>query len=225
VTVRARERQLATVIRRPHPQCTFRSTRRPTTCRHPCCGTTEFDRDEADACHIGLRHLPLPLRRALSHEEVVDRHPHGQERPRRRAPLCETLKPPTGPHGTGSSCRPSAKTRQLRTPTPAARTTACGRRRSAQPIACRAKRTSATQKRVVLQRRDRASCRPRAPASPHEAVPADERDEARFRHRAEAMERAVPLHEQHDLLVTPTADRLDEPAALRELRDERRRNM
>jgi len=58
-----------------------------------------------------------------------------------------------------------------------------------------------------------------------EAVPAYERDEARFRHRAEAIERAVLLHEQHNLLVTPTADRLDEPAALRELRDERRRNI
>jgi hypothetical protein len=43
--------------------------------------------------------------------------------------------------------------------------------------------------------------------------------------RAEAMERAVPLHEQHDVLVTPAADRLDEPAALRELRNKRRRNM
>jgi len=56
-------------------------------------------------------------------------------------------------------------------------------------------------------------------------VPADQRDEARFRHRAEAMERAAPLHEHHDLLVTAAADRLDEPAALRELRDQRRRNM
>jgi hypothetical protein len=78
--------------------------------------------------------------------------------------------------------------------------------------------------RAARRHRGRASYRRRARASRRESVPADQGDKPRARDRPDAVEDAVPLPEQDDLLVAAAAERLDEASALGELRDERRRH-